>query len=138
MQPYMIYFKTGSMKMENKINQFIHESDTWKRCLQFVQEENNRLKNRLSEVLKSETNDDFLERAEYFQNEFLSEDNTVNVLRFSIKELDNLVNREVYEDGAILKELVRKQKRLNRDMEKVENHFSHLKSEFNNFLSDVL
>ena len=126
------------MPVQNKIEQLKHESDTWKRCLQFIQEENNNLKRRLSEVLQTDADKDFLERAEYFQNEFLSEDNIVTVLRYSIKELDDLTIRETFEDGAVIKELVHKQKKLNRDIEKTENHFSRLKSEFNNFLSDVL
>lgn len=126
------------MPIQNKIDQLNHESDTWKRCLQFIQEENNNLKKRLSEVLQVESGNEFLERAEYFQNEFLTEDNMVNILRYSIKELDDLAVREIFEDGAVIKELVRKQKKLNRDMEKTENHFSRLKSEFNNFLSDIL
>lgn len=127
-----------TMPVQNKIEQLKHESDTWKRCLQFIQEENNNLKRRLSEVLQTDADKDFLERAEYFQNEFLSEDNIVTVLRYSIKELDDLTIRETFEDGAVIKELVHKQKKLNRDIEKTENHFSRLKSEFNNFLSDVL
>lgn len=128
----------SGMEMKLKINQFIHESETWKRCLKYVQDENNFLKRRLSEVLKKDAIDDFLDKAEYFQNEFLSEDNILNVLRFSISELDKLVLRDDFEDVTFIREFLLNQKKLNKDIEKVENHFSHLKSEFNNFLYEVL
>lgn len=121
-----------------KILQYRHESDTWKRYLQFIQQENNHLKNRLSQVLQSDTDHDFLERAEYFQNKFIAEDDTVNMLRQDIHELDKLLAKDNSEDSAILKELQKRLKKMHKDMEIVEKQFNKLKSDFNLYLTESI
>ncbi|MFT3845253.1 MAG: hypothetical protein QM725_09380 [Lacibacter sp.] len=126
------------MALNNKILQYRHESDTWKRYLQFIQQENNHLKNRLSQVLQSDTDHEFLERAEYFQNKFITEDDTVNMLRQDIHELDVLLTKELQEDGAVIKELQKKLKKMNKDMDIVEKQFSKLKSDFNLYLTESI
>ncbi len=126
------------MALNNKILQYRHESDTWKRHLQFIQQENNHLKNRLSQVLQTDTNHEFLERAEYFQNKFIAEDDTVNMLRQDIHELDILIARESQEDGALIRELQKKLKKMHKDMDIVEKQFSKLKSDFNLYLSESI
>lgn len=127
-----------TMALNNKILQYRHESDTWKRYLQFIQQENNHLKNRLSQVLQSDTDHEFLERAEYFQNKFITEDDTVNMLRQDIHELDVLLTKELQEDGAVIKELQKKLKKMNKDMDIVEKQFSKLKSDFNLYLTESI
>lgn len=122
----------------NKIlSQYRHESDTWKRYLQFIQQENNYLKNRLSQVLQQDTDADFLDRAEYFQNKFLLEDETVHLLRQDVHEMETLLEQEVHQDGHIIKELQKKFKKLNRDIETAERQFNKLKTDFNEFLSEA-
>jgi hypothetical protein len=125
-----------TMALNKKILQYRHESDTWKRYLQFIQQENNHLKNRLSQVLQADTDHEFLERAEYFQNKFITEDDTVNMLRQDIHELDVLLSKELQEDGSVIKELQKKLKKMNKDMDIVEKQFSKLKSDFNLYLSE--
>jgi hypothetical protein len=127
-----------TMALNKKILQYRHESDTWKRYLQFIQQENNHLKNRLSQVLQSDTDHEFLERAEYFQNKFITEDDTVNMLRQDIHELDVLLAKELQEDGSVIKELQKKLKKMNKDMDIVEKQFSKLKSDFNLYLSESI
>ena len=126
------------MTHNKKFTQFRHESDTWKRYLQFIQQENNHLKNRLSQVLQHDTDEQFLERAEYFQNKFVAEDDTVNMLRQDIQELDHLLTKESGEDGTMLKDLQKKLKKMQKDMEIVERQFSKLKSDFNFYLAESL
>ena len=81
------------MANNKKLFQLRHESDTWKRHLQFIQQENNYLKTRLSQVLQQDTDEDFLERAEFFQNKFIAEDDTVNTVSYTHLTLPT--NREV-------------------------------------------
>lgn len=94
------------------------------------------MKNRLSQVLQADTDHEFLERAEYFQNKFITEDDTVNMLRQDIHELDVLLSKELQEDGSVIKELQKKLKKMNKDMDIVEKQFSKLKSDFNLYLSE--
>ena len=126
------------MAHNNKYLQYRHETDTWKRYLHFIQQENNHLKNRLSQVLQHDTDEQFLERAEYFQNKFVAEDDTVNMLRQDIQELDHLLTKESGEDGSMLKDLQKKLKKMQKDMEIVERQFSKLKSDFNFYLAESL
>ena len=127
-----------TMASNKKILQYRHESDTWKRYLQFIQQENNHLKNRLSQVLQADTDYEFLERAEYFQNKFISEDDTVNMLRQDIHELDKLLAKEAGEDSVVLKELQKRLKKMHKDMEIVEKQFNKLKSDFNLYLTETI
>ncbi len=129
---------TFVMSLNKKFLQYRHETDTWKRYLHFIQQENNHLKNRLSQVLQHDTDEQFLERAEYFQNKFVAEDDTVNMLRQDIQELDHLLAKETHEDGSMLKELQKKLKKMQKDMEIVERQFSKLKTDFNYYLAESL
>lgn len=131
-------------KMSNKnqhavtVMQLMHEADTWKRLLEFIKGENVYLKNRLAEVTREVTDPAWLEQAEYFQNHFLSEDSAVSLLRRDVSDLESWLRREVIEDGAIIKEVRKKHKKLRADIELTEQRFSRLKSEFNHYLSDKL
>lgn len=126
------------MTHNKKFTQFRHESDTWKRYLQFIQQENNHLKTRLSQVLQHDTDEQFLERAEYFQSKFIAEDDTVNMLRQDIHELDTMLSKEIPEDQNTIKELQKKLKKMHKDMEIVERQFNKLKSDFNLYLTESL
>ena len=64
---------------ESKIDQFRHESDAWKRNLEFIMEENINLKNRLAVVVKAVSDDELLMAAEQYQNYFVREDETIPV-----------------------------------------------------------
>nr|WP_294906112.1 hypothetical protein [uncultured Lacibacter sp.] len=126
------------MTHNKKFTQFRHESDTWKRYLQFIQQENNHLKNRLAQVLQHDTDEQFLERAEYFQSKFIAEDDTVNMLRQDIHELDSFLQKETIEDASSVKDLQKKLKKMHKDMEIVERQFNKLKSDFNLYLTESL
>lgn len=126
------------MAQSQKILQFRHEIDTWKRYLLFIQQENNHLKNRLSQALQKDTDHEFLERAEYFQNKFITEDDTVNMLRQDIHELDSLLVKETKDDSSAAKMLEKKLKKMEKDMDIVEKQFNKLKSDFNHYLSAIV
>jgi hypothetical protein len=123
---------------ELKLKQLQYESDTWKRLLSFMVEENIRLKNRLAEILKEQFNATLLEEVEGFQNSFLKEDELIGLLRNEIVEFDKLLVREVFEDGKILRDVERKIKWLRSNMETAEKQFGKLKSEFNSYLTEKI
>jgi hypothetical protein len=130
----VMYMSLTNNNTKKMFSQFRHEHETWKRYLHFIQQENNYLKTRLSQVLQHDTDVEFLERAEYFQNKFLSEDETVHLLRQDVHELERLLAKE---DGVSINDLQKKFKKLSRDMETVERQFNRLKSDFNSFLSNA-
>lgn len=117
------------------LSQYRYENETWKRYLQFIQQENNYLKTRLSQVLQHDFDVEFLDRAEYFQTKFLNGDETVNLLRQEVHEVEKILQSGASENAALLKELQKKLKKLSRDMETVERQFNKLKTDFNEFIS---
>ncbi len=121
---------------ELKLRQLQYESDTWKRLLGFIMDENIHLKYRLSEVLKDKFNKNLLEEVEIFQSRFLKEDALIGLLRNEVVELDKLLVREIFEDSRIIKEIDRKLKKLRNNIIIAEKQFGKLKSEFNNYLSE--
>lgn len=132
-----MYMSIANNKLKKLISQYRHESETWKRYLQFIQQENNFLKTRLSQVLQNDTDIDFLERAEIFQNKFLSEDETVHLLRQDVHDMEDMLTVNYNETETVPAELVKKFKKLSRDMETVERQFHKLKTDFNAFVSDA-
>ena len=124
---------------ELKIRQFRHESDTWKRNLEFMMQENVNLKNRLAEVLQGiSSGDDILNAAEEYQNEFIREDETIHLLRGDIAKLDDLLVREIYEDGHLVKDVAHQQKKLSEEVKNAIIEFNKLKFDFNNYLGEIL
>jgi hypothetical protein len=121
------------MIQANKIQQLRFESDTWKRHLVFMAEENIHIKSRLIEILKSGFSNSVLHKAEYIQNSVVEQDAVINLLKNSISAFDRQVYREVYEDGALVDELVAQRQIIEADLESARRRFDVLKKEFNQF-----
>ena len=119
-----------------KLKQLQYESDTWKRLLGFLMDENIHLKNRLSDVLNEEFDKDLLLEIEDFQMNFIKEDQLIGLLRNDVAGIDKLFEKEIFEDGKTLNEIDRKLKNLRNNIEYAEKEFRRLKLEFNNYLSE--
>ncbi|MEP7106650.1 MAG: hypothetical protein ABI760_01685 [Ferruginibacter sp.] len=119
-----------------KLKQLKYESDTWKRLLGFMIDENISLKNRLSEVLKDEFNKNLLEKVEGFQSSFIKEDQLIGLLRHDAAELEKLLHREETEDGKIIGEIDNRLKKFRMSIINAERQFANLKLEFNSYLSE--
>lgn len=121
---------------ELKIKQLQYESNSWKRLVGFMMDENIHLKNRLSEVLKDKFNRNLLEGVEGFQNRFVKEDELIGLLRNDVAELDKLLLKEsTFEDRNTLSNIDRKLNTLRNNILTAEKEFSNLKMEFNTYLS---
>lgn len=121
---------------ELKLRQLQYESDTWKRLLSFMMDENVHMKNRISEILKNGFNKNLLEEFENFQSSFIKEDERIGLLRNEVAELDKLLVREVFENGKILKEIGRRLMNLRNNILNAERQFGKLKSAFNSYLAE--
>lgn len=120
---------------EMKLKQLLYESDTWKRLLGFMMDENIHLKNRISDILRNGFDKNLLEEMENFQSRFIKEDQLIGLLRHEMAELEKLLVREVFEDGKILKEIDRKLRIFRNNIIAAEVQFGKLKMEFNSYLS---
>jgi len=123
---------------ELKLNQLQFESNTWKRLLCFMMDENIHLKNRITEILKNDTDTNLLEEIENFQNNLVRQDEVISLLRHDTAELDKLLVREIFEDGEITKEINKKLKDLRNNISTAEKQFTKVKLEFNNYLLETL
>ena len=120
----------------SKLKQLQYEAETWKRMLGFITDENIHLKNRLSEILKENFDNNLLEEVEIFHSHFLKEDERIGLLKNEVIELDKLLVREIFEDGTIIRQVDNKIKRLRRIIKNAEAQFTRLKTNFNNYLSE--
>jgi len=123
--------------MPTKLQQFKHGSESWKRMLEFMQQENVHLKTRLAEVLKTDVEEDFLEKAEYFQTNFLHFDERISFLRRDIAEFNKMFLTELFNNGH-LKDITLRQKDLESEIETEGKKFNKLRVEFNNYLIESL
>ena len=126
---------TGSI-----VNHFKTENEGWKRMIAFMVDENVHLKNLLSGTVKDLNINDgiLLEKIEYFQNQFLGEDDKIKYLKEDINEQGKWLLRDVDEDRLSLTAIKKQQNRLRKELETREQQFNKLKFEFNNYLSKNL
>jgi hypothetical protein len=129
---------TTEKMLQRKIKQWQCESDSWKRLLGFMLEENAYLKGRLSDLLKKEIDLDLLDTLETFQNRFVREDELISLLRDEVTELDKLLIREMFEDGNIIKLTEKKFRKVKGNIETTEKAFAKLFQDFDNYVLETL
>jgi 2-phospho-L-lactate guanylyltransferase (CobY/MobA/RfbA family) len=121
-----------------KLKQLKHETDTLKRMLSFMQEENIHLKNRLSDVLREKFDNKMLDDVEVFQNNFVKEDMVINLLKNELAETENSLQCGIIIDDRINKDFDTKIKKLRLNIDAAERDFAKITSDFNNYLSENL
>lgn len=119
-----------------KFKQLQYESDTWKRLLGFMMDENVHLKNRLSEVLKEEFDNSLLDELDNFQNRFVKVDELISLLRNDVAAFDKLFVSERAKDEKFLHEINRELKKLRSNLLSADNMFGKLKLEFTSYLTE--
>lgn len=119
-----------------KLKQMQFETDTWKRLVGFMMEENIHLKNRITDILKNDFDNSLLDELENFHTRFIKEDERIALMRNDAAEMDKLLTREIFEDGMIIRQVKHKLRRLRDDILIAEKQFSKLKAEFNSYLSE--
>lgn len=122
---------------ETVIEQFIYESEEWGRLLAFLRQENVFYKSRLADVVNNSEDEDVLLSAEKFQEDFLSQDRMIDFLYSELSKQTNLLQKDIYVDGEIFRDVVQNQKKLRSDIQKAEAIFSKTKTEFAHYLVDL-
>jgi len=121
---------TGSTKIE----QFLHESLTWKRLLDFFIQENSFLKTRLSEVVDRETDKVIIANAEYFQNEFILKDEYIRDIEIDVKTHEKNLQLVLAQKKTLDNKICKQQEKLRNEISYLEKEFSSLKNQFNKYL----
>jgi hypothetical protein len=109
--------------------QFEHENQAWERSLEFFKQENILLKYRLSEMVDNIEENNFLQMAEYFQNELLMKDEILNELTKCLQELSGKIPGGNGEQGAKRKNC--KRDGLRQDILQFEKKFLVFAKDFN-------
>jgi hypothetical protein len=117
-----------------KIKQLQYETDTWKRLIGFIVDENVCLKNRLSEILKNGFSRNLLAEIENFQNGFVEVDHRFGLLRHDVNEIDELLRKEEFEDGKMPDQVNKKLITLRANLIHADKQFDNLKMEFNSYM----
>ncbi len=131
------------MFLDNMVNnryiQYKHENETWLRTLDYFQQENIYLKNRIAQIAKTNINNAFLADLENFQNRFVDKDAVISILRYDIAIQDDLIESIKNPNDAVVNhKIINNQNKLRDDMQQMEREFNRLKFDFNNYLANSL
>lgn len=122
---------------ESILYQFLYESEEWGRLLAFLKQENVFYKSRLAEMVSTTDDEDVIIQAEKFNEDFLSQDRIIEFLTEELKNQNDLLQKDLYLDGAMMKDVIRHQKKLKTDIEKAEEIFSGIRKNFSGFLNSL-
>ena len=120
---------------ELKLKQLRHEINTWKRMLGFMQEENVHLKNRLSDVLKDRFNKNMLDGVEFFQTNFIKEDEVIGLLKSEVAEVENILKWNLITDENIFP-TSKRMETVRNNIDAAEKDFTKINNDFNKYLSE--
>lgn len=121
-----------------ELKQLQFENDTRKGLPGFMMDENVRLKNRLTEVLKDSFDHHLLDELERFQNKFIKEDELIRLMRHEVVEIDQLPAGDTFEKDEAKMKLDIKLNHLRNNIADAEMQFDTLKICFNHYLSENL
>lgn len=117
-----------TLKMDiAKKNQIKHEHMSWLRLIEFFRQETALLKYRLSEMVDNSEDHEFLQTAEYFQNELLLKDEALKKLIKELQDYSDIIQNK----PAISAQLITTHNRLRDDILRFEEKYTSLSKEFN-------
>jgi hypothetical protein len=129
------------MKKELASNRLIHqyqyELECWGRLLLFQKEELVYFKNRLAEIIDGSTENDLLLTVETFQEAFLDQEKVIDYLSGELKKQAKLIEKDLYFDGEIFRQMQSEQNKLRREFRRAEELFSNVKNRFVQYLVDL-
>jgi predicted nuclease with TOPRIM domain len=121
------------------MEQFHQENSTWLRTLNYMEDENSYMKNRLSKVLDAYHSAELLEWAELHQNQMLQKEEAINLLKQDINAQEKRLVSEYLFDGQQLKdEIILAQDQIRGQMNYMEDDFFKMKKAFNEYLAQKI
>ena len=112
------------------------ESDSWKRHLAFIREENIFLKDSLSQAVKNSGVKTSLNDMENFLNQSIRLDDVHALLRHDVAVFDKLLLSEKLKDGQTGQKLEYEVKKNRINIKRYFEEFYNFKTEFNNYLRE--
>lgn len=119
------------------LHQLYHQTECWKRLLEFIQSENAYLKMRISEVASGELSGQQLDEIEGLQTRSIRIDELIRIAKFGVFGLQARLHEAIEElhqsdrkpDNRLL---------LENHIQTIEQAYNILKNEFNHFVAKTL
>lgn len=119
------------MDLKILMDTFQKEADGWKQMLDCIIKENINLKIRLAGILTERIDQqENIERAEAYQTRFIQNDVIIGLIRHDIVEFQNEL-ASFTNDGCMIKEIVDRKARLQREIISLQVAINDLKHHFN-------
>jgi hypothetical protein len=113
------------------------ESDSWKRLLSYITDENIQLKYRIAAMLNNGFDKKQLETIEGFQNQFIREDMLISLLRNEVAEMDRLLTTEKFDNSKIADTIKNKLSKIRTNIAAAACKMANLKQAFNDYILKV-
>ena len=128
-----------NVKIGSKWTQYMFETSSWIRLMDFLHQENAYLKTRLSEVMDDITNNQNLALAEHFQNQFLVNDDAYDHMKNDLQRHVEKWNQQTMSDetNAILS-LRKIHTRLKEQIDYIEREHAVLRKDYNTYLISLV
>lgn len=128
-----------NVKIGSKWTQYMFETSSWIRLIDFLHQENAYLKTRLSEVMDDITNNQNLALAEHFQNQFLVKDDAYDHMKNDLQRHVEKWNQQTMPDetNAILS-LRKIHTRLKEQIDYIEREHAVLRKDYNTYLISLV
>ena len=126
----------NDLKDSSTLTQFRLEIAAWIRLVEFLNEENTYLKNRLSEVIDQIQDSENLALAEHFQNQFIIKDDIYDHVLYDLKkQLFKWRDAKSIHTNETSEELNKIQKNLRAQIEFIEREHVVIAKDYNTYLS---
>jgi hypothetical protein len=130
---------TQDLKDSSTINQFQFEIHSWIRLVEFLNQENTHLKNRLSEVIEQIKDRENLALAEHFQNLFIIKDDVYDhILHDLKKQVHKWAEIKLISSKEISDDLSKTQKNLRDQIEFIERDHAVITKDYNTYLASLI
>jgi hypothetical protein len=120
------------------IQQFKRESQSWKRLLDFLQTENIYCKTSIAEMGNFVMSKELLAAAENFQNLFMSKDEIIALTKKDVIAFQNLLINKINSENEDIRDILHIHKKLQREIEIIEQKCNQLRTDFNHYLAETL
>jgi len=124
-----------NIRVGSKWTQYIFETSSWVRLIDFLHQENSFLKTRLSEVMDDITNSENLALAEHFQNQFIVKDDVYDHMKHDLqRHIEKWSQQTSMEESIQVQSLKKIHARLKEQLDYIERDHSVLRKDYNTYL----
>ncbi|MFM1964066.1 MAG: hypothetical protein RLZZ172_2911 [Bacteroidota bacterium] len=122
--------------LHNNSSQYLYETTAWIRLIEFLNQENTHMKNRLSVVIEGIYNREHVAMAEHFQNQFIVKDDVYDHMLHDLnKQAAKWQQNTVC--PALLKDLKKSHANLCHQIESLEREQAVIRKDYNTYLSSL-